>query len=110
MNDNLYSIRLIALVYEVHARGVIHNHIEDRHVLQKKGWPYLIDFSEATLDHDCPRKSDNLNNQDYGEVMHPLKEEFGCKEIYEVCQETGRWSPSTHSVLVFGLLVGFAAE
>ncbi|VDB97965.1 unnamed protein product [Peniophora sp. CBMAI 1063] len=92
-DEVLFCTRLVALVYELHKRGVVHNQIEDRHVLQKDGWPYVVDFSKATSDHDCPHKSGNLDDQNYGAAMHPPEEEFGCKEIYEVCQETGMWLP-----------------
>ncbi|VDC02453.1 unnamed protein product [Peniophora sp. CBMAI 1063] len=92
-DEVLFRTRLVALVYELHKRGITHNQIENRHVLQKNGWPYLIDFSKATFDHDCPRKSDNLNDQDYGATVHPSAKEFGCKEIYEVCHRTKMWLP-----------------
>ncbi|VDC01416.1 unnamed protein product [Peniophora sp. CBMAI 1063] len=92
-DEVLFCTRLVVLVYELHKRGVAHRQIEDRHVLQKDGWPYIVDFSKATFDHDCPRKSDNLDDRDYDGGTHPLAEESGCRDIYEVYQETGMWLP-----------------
>ncbi|VDC00842.1 unnamed protein product [Peniophora sp. CBMAI 1063] len=91
--DVSFRIRLLTLVHEIHARGLMHRQLSPYHVLHRDGTPYLVDFARA-MDHQCPRNADRPTDAEYGKLVQPAREQFGCNEIYNLMEKTQAWLPA----------------
>ncbi|KZV64912.1 hypothetical protein PENSPDRAFT_738036 [Peniophora sp. CONT] len=93
-DKTLFRTRLVNVVFELHKSNVRHGDLQSKHILDKDGWPYLVDFSRAT-DHACPRASDPTSEIEFGKTLQPSLETFGCQEFYETCVDAKAWLPYT---------------
>ncbi|VDC00843.1 unnamed protein product [Peniophora sp. CBMAI 1063] len=91
--DEVFRIRLFNAVNELHKdKHVVHGQLEPCNVMQKDGWPILIDFSRARQNHVCKINRESIH--EFGKDAAPEYDDFPCKEMYELAKKLRAWRPS----------------
>ncbi|KAI0315369.1 hypothetical protein OF83DRAFT_361693 [Amylostereum chailletii] len=86
-----FKLKLVEAVKEMHRLGIVHHKLSEKPVLNHN---MIIDFTLATKEK-CKRK-----HHIYLGDIEPLdEEEFGCRELFDLCGSLGIWKPRDFWIL-----------
>ncbi|KAI0800076.1 hypothetical protein C8Q74DRAFT_1190409 [Fomes fomentarius] len=93
-------VHVVEALLAIHQAGIQHNDLAERNIVLssrtgQQRIPFIVDFGDAT-EHVCPVD----RNQVQLDHPAPNRIEFGCDEMWEVCEETDTWAISTFSLLM----------
>ena len=81
-------MKVLQALENIHAAGVVHRDMEDRHIVHNNGDVRIIDFDLAIVGHICKHRSIIPYR------LAPLEMQFGCHELYELLVGCEIFTPS----------------
>ncbi|KZV64914.1 hypothetical protein PENSPDRAFT_756926 [Peniophora sp. CONT] len=94
--DEMFQIRLVNVLVELHHKmHMTHGQVYPVNVFDKNGWPFLVDFSRAKLNHQCKFLLERDALKEFGLDVKPKFEDLPCKELYKVTEAVNGWRPSS---------------